>query len=1018
MTQSQAALSLADLSFAATISSIPQPQRNNSLPRLNSQQPLPQVPQAQNGAQKQQDQGPYHPPIVQHHFPPFSGNMTSFPPAEANHAIIQSTWSLFAAMEDNQRNQLLKGLLLKCSSKQVDLICTQLNLKMSEPTLPGIAPTVFATDAVGKFAPHRGIPASTSRRNIAQTPSRQQNKASTTVYDPNSIGALQQGRNIHFPHTYGNNPDMTPVQTLQHKHNRANHPQNAFMTPNLYIKLLNTEYHPQTLLKQIYSTNSLDTTRTLFEFLLQRTEKQQSLLKCMQSLSKEPIYEPPSEQLLKCALEVCGARDGTLILASTWAIKEAVLEGGVEIDCVLTVPVLLGGVKLVGAVEVINKKGVGDAKQRVSPYFNAEDDVWTILSGGTGLGGGVGGSASGTPGKKKDDIKMLMNTASFMSSDLDLNGLVRVVMQTAQELLSAERCALFIVDHKKKELWSSIPMSKGIAGYVATTGEVLNIPNAYQDPRFNRAVDVKTGFYTRNILCIPMKNSKNEVIGVAQLINKMPEPLIFTSEDEGLLTAFSSLAASTIEKNIVFQELQAMLDDTTDTKAHLAKTVNGLPHVIITLDSSGKMTSINHPEDLLLTPDTMDLMKYNSFDVWLGAQSNNTRLIEDIRKSFKGEEGVVGRDYDLILNGHAFIVNYTASEMIEPEEDMEGEEIDEEIKDMTFDFSKIGDEAEEPEDEEEEEDKDQADELEGDDEDYDDVGKKRQRKVESVVLSIEILDAPRRIKDAMLRHIPPHIVDTLVDDDVSRHAEGSSGQASAMSVDLRNFHSIHGRVDAKDTIFVLNMFHIAVHEATTPFNGLIDKITDEKASAVFGVPSAADLDAYNAVSAGLKLLGDMDEVNNHSLWRCGPPKRLDYVVMGEAVPIAARIQEATKVYGSKFLICDKTQREVREKFHFREIDHVKVKGSDMRITLFEVLGVSNMELAREVITSTICFELGLSEYRNQNYSVAQLHFKKAIQTTDDGPSKMFVQRCQDLLDGKYKVEADWDGCWKLEFDRE
>ncbi|KAJ3068821.1 hypothetical protein HDU99_003095, partial [Rhizoclosmatium hyalinum] len=527
------------------------------------------------------------------------------------------------------------------------------------------------------------------------------------------------------------------------------------------------------------------------------------------------------------------------ILASTWAIKEAVLEyttthpigerilgggpllkggivnvfnvkesdiytdeaheyyygrGGVEIDCVLTVPVLLGGVKLVGAVEVINKKGVGDAKQRVSPYFNAEDEymlkclasVWTILSGGTGLGGGVGGSASGTPGKKKDDIKMLMNTASFMSSDLDLNGLyfvfavewfpyyetglVRVVMQTAQELLSAERCALFIVDHKKKELWSSvaegageirIPMTKGIAGYVATTGEVLNIPNAYQDPRFNRAVDVKTGFYTRNILCIPMKNSKNEVIGVAQLINKMPEPLIFTSEDEGLLTAFSSLAATTIEKNIVFQELQAMLDDTTDTKAHLAKTVNGLPHVIITLDSSGKMTSINHPEDLLLTPDTVDLMKYNSFDVWLGAQSNNTRLIEDIRKSFKGEEGVVGRDYDLILNGHTFIVNYTASEMIEPEEDMEGEEIDEEIKDMTFDFSKIGDEAEEPEDEEEEEDKDQADELEGDDEDYDDVGKKRQRKVESVVLSIEILDAPRRIKDAMLRHIPPHIVDTL-----------------------------------------------------------------------------------------------------------------------------------------------------------------------------------------------------------------------------------------------------------------
>ncbi|KAJ3243785.1 hypothetical protein HDU78_011770 [Chytriomyces hyalinus] len=114
------------------------------------------------------------------------------------------------------------------------------------------------------------------------------------------------------------------------------------------------------------------------------------------------------------------------------------------------------------------------------------------------------------------------------------------------------------------------------------------------------------------------------------------------------------------------------------------------------------------------------------------------------------------------------------------------------------------------------------------------------------------------------------------------------------------------------------------------------------------------------------------------------------------------------------LICEKTQPEVRDKFHFREVDQVILKGNAIPVTLYEVLGPSHVELAREVITSTICFELGLSEYRNQNWAVAQLHFKKAIQTYDDGPSKMFVKRCQDLVDGDIKLPADWDGCWNLD----
>ncbi|NWQ84415.1 PDE2A phosphodiesterase, partial [Columbina picui] len=83
-----------------------------------------------------------------------------------------------------------------------------------------------------------------------------------------------------------------------------------------------------------------------------------------------------------------------------------------------------------------------------------------------------------------------------------------------------------------------IPADQGIAGHVATTGKILNIKDAYSHPLFYRGVDDSTGFRTRNILCFPIKNESQEVIGVAELVNKINGPW-FSKFDEDLATAFS-----------------------------------------------------------------------------------------------------------------------------------------------------------------------------------------------------------------------------------------------------------------------------------------------------------------------------------------------------------------------------------------------------------------------------------------------------------------------------------------------
>lgn len=96
-----------------------------------------------------------------------------------------------------------------------------------------------------------------------------------------------------------------------------------------------------------------------------------------------------------------------------------------------------------------------------------------------------------------------------------------------------------------------IPMDKGIVGAVATTGDCVNIPDAYEDPRFNQAVDMSTGYRTRTILCMPLKGADGNVIAVIQLINKATG--VFTEEDEEMMNSFLTIAAPILETSQLFQ---------------------------------------------------------------------------------------------------------------------------------------------------------------------------------------------------------------------------------------------------------------------------------------------------------------------------------------------------------------------------------------------------------------------------------------------------------------------------------
>ncbi|RKO95371.1 hypothetical protein CAUPRSCDRAFT_12930 [Caulochytrium protostelioides] len=142
--------------------------------------------------------------------------------------------------------------------------------------------------------------------------------------------------------------------------------------------------------------------------------------------------------------------------------------------------------------------------------------------------------------------------------------------------------------------------------------------------------------------------------------------------------------------------------------------------------------------------------------------------------------------------------------------------------------------------------------------------------------------------------------------------------------------------------------------------------------------------------------------------------RMDLHIFGEAVPVAEYLSQINRLYRSSILVDAATSTALKDQFHFREIDIIQIHGTDTQVVLHEVVGLAGMKLSHERQTSLMCFELGLSEYRSQNWGAAIANFKQAVQLTQDPVSYYFIDRCRALIEGRFPEATDdtWDGVWR------
>ncbi|GMH97136.1 hypothetical protein TrST_g5389 [Triparma strigata] len=264
----------------------------------------------------------------------------------------------------------------------------------------------------------------------------------------------------------------------------------------------------------------------------------------------------------------------------------------------------------------------------------------------------------------------LIEVATAVSSNLETHTMFQTIMNSARDLLGCDRCSLFLIDHDTEEFWSYVtesdgvefrfPMSKGIIGQVAEDKNTLNIEDAYKFPSFNAEADAQSGYRTKSILCMPVVTAEGHMVAVIEMINKLDSErtknnyIPFRSNDEDILTKFTSVIAGALSNSLVYNELE-------QHATMVESTLQGITSFIITLDKNGRLKTSNHPvEELFGTSETS--MKSTSYMSWIkDSLKEGQGFKANIQKVYKTCEPLSVKNEKLFVqakSGSSLMVNY------------------------------------------------------------------------------------------------------------------------------------------------------------------------------------------------------------------------------------------------------------------------------------------------------------------------------------------------------------------------
>ena len=524
----------------------------------------------------------------------------------------------------------------------------------------------------------------------------------------------------------------------------------------------------------------------------------------------------------------------------------------------------------------------------------------------------------------------LMNAVNALSkSGLDLEDTLKRVMDQAKELMNADRSTLWLIDEDKDELWTKIPTADsvkelriprtaGFAGIVAESGEPLLIPfDVYDDPRAetSKKTDQQTDYRTCSMLCMPVFNADQKLIGVTQLINKKrqgkyppynpedwphaPEQwkASFNRNDMEFMKAFNIQAGVALQNAKLFAEVKQQEQRQKDM-------LHALTNGVISTDKKGNIVATN--------PSAKQLLGVS-----------NTELAEgkSLRELIKLEKGDFGKWFDASLSPE----DDNDRQQYYPDQVLlscgaESQSINLSINSMT--------DATDP------------------------------SKVNGALVVMEDISNTKQIKNLMYRYMTPEVAEALL-------ASGDTGlggkrkNVSVLFSDIRSYTTLTEKLQAEEVVVMLNKYFEVMVDIVFEYGGTLDKYIGDALMAVFGSPAPLEDHAWCAMQTAVKMREKLAEFNQERManeelpisigmgvhsdevvsGNIGSSKRMELTSIGDGVNLASRLESASKQYGTDLIISDNTYRDYTDRLYVRELDFITVKGKSEPVIVYELVGI-------------------------------------------------------------------------------
>ncbi len=303
---------------------------------------------------------------------------------------------------------------------------------------------------------------------------------------------------------------------------------------------------------------------------------------------------------------------------------------------------------------------------------------------------------------------------------------------------------------------------------------------------------------------------------------------------------------------------------------------------------------------------------------------------------------------------------------------------------------------------------------------------------------VEQLRHKERIRETFGRYIDPRVVEGLINQPKLAAAEGQRRVMTIMFCDMKGFTTLSEGMTPQGLVKVMNRYLSTMSEPIRRHGGVIDKYIGDAIMAYWGPPFVEEADesqfACLAATEMIKRIGTLRKEVTELLGvrvlptECdvrigvatgealvgsiGSEIMMNYTVMGDTVNLAARLEAANKLYGSRSLIAEATVAKTNDAIQFREIDRLMVAGQTQPQAVFELLGRKDELTAKQDLLRTRYAD-GLLAYRAQRWDEARAAFHAVLEAVPtDGPSATLLSRIDRLQ--QHAPGADWDGSWRLE----